>query len=305
MSNLHSSRSLKSNTSYASTSVALCRMFDFVSSHIPGLFKVTSKHFLLEYKEDLNSTNLSLRISKTNIIPELIQIKVIKYGLEYTAHIRILHDNYDEFFILIPECRSYDPAGTTKPYLDFQQYLFISKLIAIEIRAAILGIPEHQVDDIFVSIQKVSQIYQSVKELAEWVHLQIKCACFMRINSPSYYELLLNKASLGDFELNSRDHCKEYLESCLEGGEVVLPRLYFQSVLDNEHKLPFEKKNQFAEVIRKDSIKPRAVLYYLPKAVPQMVYVRQGKNYTQIVNDIEKFYAGHKSVENMAVCNVF
>lgn len=304
MNSLHSTWSRKSDASCTSSSMTLSQLFDFLATHIIGLFKVTSKHFILEYKEDNRTANLTLRLYKTNIYAELVHGKIRRFGIDYNAYVKILHENGEEFFILIPECRSYNPAGTDRPYITFNQYMFITKLVAVEVRAATLGIPENQIDDIFDCIQKASQVYATIKEVCEWIHLQIKCACYLRIQGPNFYELLLNKASLSEFDLNIRDHCKEYLENCLDGSEVSLPRLYYKVVLENEPRLQFDKKVLFAEIIRRESNKSKAVLYHLPKAVPHMVYVKQGKNYTQIVNDIEKFYAGHNSVENMAACCV-
>lgn len=301
---MNSTWSRKSEISATSSCVTLSRMFDFLSTYIPGLFKITSKHFILDYKEEPRSANITLRTAKASILAELIHTKSRKFGLDYSASIKILHNSGEEFTIFIPECRSYDPAGTTLPYISFPQYIFIAKIIAAEVRAATLGIPEYQIDEIFDSIRRVSQIYLTIKELSEWVHLQIKCACFLRVSSPNYYELLLNKAIIDEFDLNLRDHCKEYLENCLDGSEIILPKVYYKSVLENEPKLHFDKKVQFAEAIRKVSAKQKAVLYYLPKAVPKMVYVKQGKNYTQIINDIEKFCAGQTLTENMAACCV-
>jgi hypothetical protein len=297
--------SRKSEASQSSSSATLSRLFDFCATQVSGLYKLTSSSLQIEFSENASSpATLSLSLSHSPLCAELCETRIQHFGIDYAAYIKIIHNTAEEFIILIPECRGYDPAGAEKPYLAFPQYLFIAKLISAQVRAATVGVTEEGVELIHELMVSHSAFYQSTKEVSEWVKLQVKCACFAKIPAPNYYEMILNKAAVGEFQLENRDHCKEYLESCLRGGEIFLPRFYYKKVLENEPKLPFEKKVSFAEVSRRLPSRSCSVLKYLPKAVPQLLQVKQGKSIAQLANDVEKYCVSHHSVEHLITCNI-
>ena len=212
-----------------------------------------------------------------------------------------------QFVILIPSCRSYNPAGLDRPYFTSAQYYFIARLIAVEVKAACLGVSEEKIDVIKANIESISKISKGLKEVIEWVHLQIKCACFRQILSPNFFEFLLNKTRESEFELEGRHHCKEYFESCISGEEICLPLAYYAAVLEGEPKMQFQKKVTFTEIIRKECTARRSggALKHLPKAVPKLVHAKQGKKYTQLVNETEKYETIMNSTAAINPCTIF
>ena len=126
--------------------------------------------------------------------------------------------------------------------------------------------------------------------------MQIKNACFTKTKSIKYFEFLIQKVTVGELLLNDRNHCKEYLESCLKGGQISIPCEYYKSVVLHETKLSFEKKVIFSEIICRENKKvENRVLTLLPKFVPNIIYVKQGKSYNQLLKDSEKYYSIYNS----------
>jgi hypothetical protein len=282
-------------------------LFDFSFTHIPGLYRITSNHFLLDYKEGLKVYSLSFRTKRSRISANFYMHKVVEYGIEYESQIQILHDTGEKFDIVIPGVRSYDPAGIEAPYLNYFQYSFIKKLVAIEVRAASSGISEDHVDYIKEKISGISETSKTIPEMTNWVHLQIKLACFKKSTRPKYFEYLLSQAISFNFSLNERDHCKEYLEKCLNSEEFVLPIEYYKIVLDHEPNLSFDKKIQYSEVISKENRlkNPKSrILINLPKVIPNIAYVKQGKSYNQLLKDSEKYVNLVNEVKKNITCKV-
>ena len=236
-------RSSGSCISITSSARNLARLFDFTAPMVPGLFKTTPKRFMLDYKEGSLTANLSLRTRKQSLHAELCEVSIIQYGIEYSNYIKITHENNEEFLILIPDARSYNPSEISKPYITAFEYLFITKFISIEIRAACMGVYEEKIDSIKEKIKNISIIYPKIKEIIEWVHLQIICACYKKTAGPKFYEVVIRASVVGEIILNGNDHCKEYLENCISGEEVFLPALYYKSVLESEPNLSFKKKS--------------------------------------------------------------
>ena len=279
-----------------SSSARIAALFDFSATNIHGLYKITSKQYVLEYKEDDESTNLLLRTKKCGLSADFNEEKYNECGIDYDWQIVVSHPQGEKFKILIPNLRSYDPAGLEKPYVTASQAYFIQKLVAAEVKAAICGVSEQKIDFINDAFYSLSKIYKNTKHLTDWIHLQIKNACFTKTKSIKYFEFLIQKVTVGELLLNDRNHCKEYLESCLKGGQISIPCEYYKSVVLHETKLSFEKKVIFSEIICRENKKvENRVLTLLPKFVPNIIYVKQGKSYNQLLKDSEKYYSIYNS----------
>ena len=304
---LYTTWSRTSDTSSTSSTARVTRLFDFSVRSMPGLYKTSSKHFFLDFHEESATAALALHTRPGVIFSEFCESPIVQSGIEYSAHIKIVHVTGGEFTILIPDCRSYNPAGLDKPYFTSLQYYFIVRLIAVEVKAACLGVSEEKLDMIRSNIEKISIISKNLREIIDWVHLQIKCACYRKTIAPKFFEFLIGKASKNEFLLEGREHCKEYLESCVSGEEIYLPLAYYVGVLEGEAKMQFQKKVSFAEIIRKESKLKRngGALKYLPKAVPEIVSGKQGKSYAQLVSETERYEITMNSTADITHCAIF
>lgn len=302
---MYTTWSRKSEASVTSSSMSLNRLFDFAVNSVPGVFQTTEKHFILDYKGDLGTAKLKIRTNSVMFYSDLSESTIKQCGNEYSAHIKITHHTGEQFVILIPDIRSYNPGGLYKPYLTHSQYYYILKLIAAEVKAACMGASEEKLAYIKNGIESASTIGQDISEICTWVHIQVKFACFKKIPSPKFYEVLIEKVKTGKLELEGKDHCKEYLESCISGEEVVLPIFYYAAVLDGDLKIPFQVKNSYAEIISKEKMKKRyGILRNLPNSLPGLIKVKQGKSYQKLINSVNHYCEEKKKADLDLKCSV-
>ena len=300
------SNSRDSLLSYTGSFQNLTRLLDFTASTIPGLFKSSSNRFILDYKEEDLTVNISFRTRNLMLQADLCETILVQYGIEYNTHIKITHENGEEYLILIPDIRGYNPAVIEKPYITTKEYSFIVKFISIEIRAACMGVFEEKIDYIKEKIQSISKMYPKVNEIIEWVHIQIKCACYKKSAAPKFYEILIASTVARCIFISDNNHCKEYLENCISGEEVFLPDIYYQSVLDNEPKISFKTKIKYTEILNRDKRKTgsRAILRYLPEMLNGLLYVKKGKTYLKLFNDMNKYAQSYKSTQETNPCKI-
>lgn len=286
----------------------LKRLFDFSQTTIPGLYKVTSKYFILEYCESEAIAYSKFHVKGLQFDCKFYQSSAVLYGIQYCGYIEILHFNTQSIQILVPAFRSYDPAGQLgRQYVTSRQIMALTKLLSLEIRAAQLGVKERRMDKIKRSIETISKIPESMILLWNWVHLQIKLACYKKLQPPHYFEYILNKILSEEFSLEGRDDCKEYLEKCMKGGVVKMPSAYYRAVLEHERKLAFDLKVLYSEIEAKESKDEKAstvILTLLPKMIPNLTVVKEGKNYLKMVSDCERLYKLYESNLTQNKCKI-
>ena len=296
-----------SEISVNSITANLRRLFDFSQTKLPGLYQVTSKYFILEYCESDSIAYTKFHTKPSSFSAIFKEEALVMNGIQYCGFIKIKGSN-NSVKIFIPAYRSYDPAGVMNAqYLNSKQFLLMVKLISAEIRAATCGVREKRLEKIKKCFESVTALPSSMKFLWNWVHLQVKLACYKNIQPPKYFEYLLNKLLTDDFHLDSRDDCKEYLEKCLRGGEVKLPLAYYKSVLCRERKLPFEMKVFYSECENRENKEEKAencALVRLPKMVQGLTCVREGKNIGKLLNDCERLHKLYETNVHQNKCKV-
>lgn len=284
--------SRNSEMSMGSLSSNIRRLFDFTQDKIPGLYRLNSKYFILEFCEIDAIAYAKFHTSSYQFQATFREENLVIFGIQYCGLIEINHGNSNSIKILVPGYRSYDPAGNSiRQYINSRQFINLLKLLSIQIRAAQLGVRQKRLEKIKHSIESISQIPDTMFSLWNWTYLQVILACYKRLQPPKYHEYILNKVLTEEFSLDGRDNCKEYLEKCLNGGEVKPPRSYYKSILANERKLPFDVRVQYTEFENRESKEEKATrvfLHYLPKIVPGITIVREGKSFVKMVSDCER-----------------
>ena len=135
------------------------RLFNFSEVHIPGLYRITSRHFILEYCESDAIAYSKFHINSEQFIPIFIEDELTINGIQYCGYIDIQYSTTDIAKILIPAYRSYDPAGTPgQQYINSRQFMIMLKLFSVEIRAAQLGVRERRMEKIKTNIESISKI---------------------------------------------------------------------------------------------------------------------------------------------------
>ena len=281
-----------SEVSANSLTANINRLFDFSQTKIPGLYRVTLKHFILEYCESDAIACTKFHIKSEQFIPKFKEEVIIINGIQYCGYIEIQYPIADIINIYIPAYRSYDPAGLNgKQYINSRQFMIMLKLFSAEIRAAQLGVRERRIEKIKKNIESVCKIPESMNLLWNWIHIQIKLACYKKLSPPKYFEFIMNKILTEEFSLEERDDCKEYLEKCMRGGNIFLPVAYYKAVLTHEKNLPFDLRVLYSEIESKENQEDKAsgvVLKYLPKMIPNITCVKEGKNYMKLAADCER-----------------
>lgn len=282
------------NSEISSSSLAanLKRLFDFTQSKIPGLYKTTGKHFILEYCESSAIAYGKFHISSQQFSSKFTEFALVDNGIQYCGTIKIRFGHHDNVKILVPGFRSYDPAGPIgKQYVTSRQFMLLAKLLAAEIKAAQMGVREKRIEKIQKTIESVCSITAGMTSLWNWTHLQVKLACFNKISPPKYYEFILNKVLTEELSLEGRDDCKEYLEKCIKGGDIKVPNTFYRAVLANEQKLPFDLKILYSEIESRETKEEKAnavVLIHLPKMIPNFTSIKEGKSYMKMSSDCER-----------------
>jgi hypothetical protein len=281
-----------SELSTSTASVTLKRLLDFSQSSLPGLYRVVPKYFVLEYCESDAIACSKFHTSASPFSAHFREDPFQSFGIHYCGSVDLFFESSKQLHVRIPGFRSYDPAGDPgKQYINSKQFLLIVKLVALEVRAATLGVREKRIEKIRKCIESVSEGPKTCKIIWQWMHLQVKLACFRRTRPPEFFEFIMNKVLTDEFELGTKDGCKEYLEKCFRGGEVRLPTEYYRAVLKNERKLPFDVKVLFSECQGKENKEEKAasaVLNVLPRMIGGMNYVSEGRNFNKMIADCER-----------------
>lgn len=285
--------SRNSEMSMGSLTANLKRLFDFTQIKIPGLYRLATKYFILEYCESDAIACAKFHTSSQQFEAKFHEENLTLYGIQCCGYINIFHSSSSSQKIHIPAYRSYDPAGNSRQYLNSRQFMLILKLISIEIRASQLGVRQKRIEKIKQSIESISQLPDSMFILWNWLHLQVILVCYKKLTPPKYYEFILNKILTEEFSLDNRDDCKEYLEKCLKGNgnDIKLPITYYKNILTNERKLAFDIKVMYTEIEKRENQEEkasRAFLSCLPKIVPGMTIVREGKSFAKMISDCER-----------------
>ena len=285
--------SYASEASSTSILANLKRLFDFSITKIPGLFRITSNYFYLEYCESDAIAYTKFHTSQVQFTPKFYEQNTKINGIQYCGYISIHHEDADSINIYIPAYRSYDPAGLIGcQYVASKQFMMIIKFMSLGIRSSQLGVKEKRLSKIKKCIESVSQAPSTMTNLWNWTFLQMKLACYKKLSPPKYYEFLINNVLIDEFSLENRDDCKEFLEKCLRADEVKVPRAYYKAILANEKKLPFDLKVLYSEIENNENKEEKAngvVLSKLPKMVTSLTCVKEGKSYSKLLTDCERF----------------
>lgn len=296
-----------SEISVSSISANLRRLFDFSQEKMPGLYRVTSKYFILEFCESDSIAYSKFHTSHCEVSAKFIEEAYESAGIMYVGFILVEHP-INTVRIPVPAYRSYDPAGSTNnEYLASRHFLLIIKFLSILVRASTCGVREKRLSKIQQIIQSVSPLVQSMSMLWQYTFLSVKLSCYKHLEPPKYFEFILNKVLTHDFDLNSRDDCKEYLEKCLKGGDVRLPVAYYKSVLKHEKKLPFDVKVLYSECQNRENKEDKAqshILKELPKLISGLTVVKEGKGMLKLMNDCERLHKLYEANVHQSKCKV-
>ena len=295
-------------SSTTSLSANLKRLFDFSQSKVSGLYQTTPKHFILEFCEANAIAYAKFHTGSKQFSSQYSEDPVIDCGIQYCGSIDIHFSPSESIQIMIPGFRSYDPAGEIgRQYVSSRQFMLLAKLLSAEIKAASIGVREKRLGKIQKTIESICKAPESMSLLWNWTHLQVKLACYKKIQPPRYFEFIMNKVLSEEFSLEGRDDCKEYLEKCMRRGSVKLPVAFYKAVLANEQKLPFELKILYSEIEARENKEEKAsavVLNYLPKMLPNFSSVKEGKTYGKLMSDCDKLCKMYEANVHQNKCTI-
>ena len=133
---------------------------------LPGLYKITSKHFIFEYCESNSIACAKFHTSTQTFQCSFVEEPLTIYGISYCGFIEVSHSNFEPIKILIPAFRSYDPAGIQgSQYVASKQLMVLLKLLSVEIRASLSGVKERRIEKIKRNIENISHVPNNIQML--------------------------------------------------------------------------------------------------------------------------------------------
>lgn len=297
---LQSERSSKSTTDYHQVQ----ELLDFSINKVSGVYNCSPEKMLFEMVEGNIISRAQLLFTSPHLNYKLVLGTFAEFSLSYYCCVYIYHPDH-QTIIKVPSYRGYNPTGLIE-YMTYPQFVFILKITAAMIKAAISGAAESEFRYLKSCISPL-QSYQINKPLVDYMFIQVKTACYRKIMPPSLPEYIC--AQVIKSSLSLREDSKEYLESFLafskgETFEVKLPVEYYSTLLKSEKKLPWELRVAYTELESK-ALKNGRILKLLPQIVENFAYVETGSNYLEMNEEISKLFADFEgTVEKFNECIV-